>query len=101
MSDLSLKHPLQEAIKLIKRNLSNGQITTTKHFRKRLKDRDISMQDALCVLKNGIIRDDPKLDIKVNQWGYKVRGKTIDGKPLSIVVAISRNTNILITCMGK
>lgn len=71
----------------------------TSHFKERMAQRKVSMQDVIYILKNGAILDEPELDIKINRWKYKVEGKTIDGEPLVIVVGLEALRNTLITCM--
>ncbi|MBI5886546.1 MAG: DUF4258 domain-containing protein [Deltaproteobacteria bacterium] len=93
------KYAKSQAVKLIRKNLVNGGVATTAHFRQRMEQRKVSMQDVIYLLKTGSIFDEPELDMKVNQWKYKVEGKTIDGASLAIVVALEADKNILITCM--
>lgn len=71
----------------------------TSHFKQRMALRKITMQDVIYVLRTGAIFAEPELDTKINQWKYKVEGKTIDGAALAIVVALEADKNILITCM--
>jgi len=88
-----------KAIRLIRENLVNGAIVPTVHFKKRMTDRKISMQDVIAALKNDAIYDEPELDIKINQWKYRVEGKTTDDEPLVVVVGLDGPRNILITCI--
>ena len=94
-----IKYAPAQALKRIKKNLTNGKTYPTKHFRERLTERKISMQDANYVLKRGNITDEPELDIKTHHWKYKVRGKTVDNEQVSVVVALSDDSSILVTCM--
>lgn len=93
------RYAKSQVVKLVRKNLVNGEVVITAHFKQRMALRKVSMQDVIYVLKTGAIFDEPELDLKINQWKYKVEGKTIDGALLAIVVALEPNKNILITCM--
>lgn len=71
------KHSLNQALRIIKENLKNGETIPTKHFKERLIQRDLTMRDVINILQYGIIYNEPELDIKLNQWKYRVSGKTI------------------------
>ena len=96
------KYSRTEALKRIKANLNDGAMYQTHHFKKRLRERDISTLDISYVIRNGRIDDEPDLDITTNQWRYKINGKTIDGDSLSIIVELEiPKVNKLITCMKR
>lgn len=94
-----MRYSKAQALKNIKKNLRSGETVPTSHFKERMAQRKVSMQDVIYILKKGAIFIEPELDIKINQWKYKVEGKTIDGEPLAIVIGLEAQRNTLITCM--
>lgn len=77
-----------EATRLIKVFSRNGRVRNTGHAKKRMRERDITMQDVLCVFRNGSVLDDPELDIRTHLWKYNIIGNGIDVNDLSVTVGI-------------
>lgn len=96
------KYSNKDALKLIRGNLSNGDTNPTNHFKDRLKERKVTMQDVLHIFKTGKIIDPPDLDIKTGEWKYKVEGATLDEKTIAVIVTVEKGCTTLITCIkGK
>lgn len=94
----SLSRP--QALRKIKSIVGgNGKVVPRKHLKKRLKERRLTMQDVLYVLKSGAIYDEPELDIRTNNWKYKVEGITIDEKPIKVPVVIIGDSIFLLTVL--
>ena len=88
------KEPLDgsTAKKVIRAALADGRTNISGHFKKRLKDRDITMQDAVTVLKKGVgVRTE--MDIQTGYWKYTVTGSGIDQNPVTVVVNIFLEEN--------
>lgn len=77
-----------EATRLIKGFSRLGRVRNTRHAKKRMKERDITTQDVLCVFRNGRVLDNPTLDIRTNLWKYNIIGNGIDLNNLVVTVAI-------------
>ncbi|GBE05368.1 hypothetical protein BMS3Abin10_00993 [bacterium BMS3Abin10] len=77
-----------EATRLIKDFSRTGRVRNTKHAKTSMKERDITMQDVLCVFRNGAVVDNPDLDIKTNLWKYNIIGNSIDLDNVVVTVAI-------------
>lgn len=90
-----------EAMRRIKRNLSNGETIPTSHFTERLKKRGIDMQDVLNVLRKGTIPSPPEPHLTTGRWIYNVEGETIEGKSLKISVDIDDSRNVLVSVSWK
>jgi hypothetical protein len=90
--------PLIDALQLIRQHFNDGNIISTKHFRERLKDRNISIQDVTEIVKSGTIKKDPEKDLITSEWKYRIEGKSIDGIETVIIISIQdKKTSKLIT----
>ena len=69
------------------------------HALERQNQRLVDLKSVLCVLKNGIHEKDKDLfDVKRQMWKYAIRGKTLDGINLRIIVAFEKEM-VIITVM--
>lgn len=74
-------------------------IIPTDHFKKRGRERDFSVQDALEVLRTGTVTPTPLWNEHTESWNYDIAGRDIEGDVLTIRVAptSSRSGLILVT----
>ena len=71
------------------------------HATKRQNERLISAKDTLYVLKNGVHEEEKSgFDVKRQTWKYAVRGKTLDGIELRVIVAFLPDKMAIITVMA-
>jgi len=63
---------------------------------KRLRELQISLNDALYVLRHGNIDCEPEFDVKSGNWQFTVHGKTVDEKELTITFAFVEIEGVLI-----
>lgn len=77
-----------QATRLIKQFARIGSIGNTGHAKKRMKERNISMQDILSVFRNGRVIKEPELDIRTNLWKYNIIGNGIDDNNLTVTTVI-------------
>lgn len=77
-----------EATRLIKEFTRSGSVRSTGHVKKRMKERNITMPDILCAIRNGKVTEDPELDIKTNLWKYNIIGNAVDFNNLTATVVI-------------
>lgn len=75
----------QDAVKLLRRCLEEGEVIPGAHFRQELANEGLSMADAWQVLRAGQIYDPPEQDIKSGEWKYRVEGHEPEGKWIAIV----------------
>ena len=69
------------------------------HALERQNQRLVDLKSVLGVLKNGIHEKDKDLfDVKRQMWKYAIRGKTLDGINLRIIVAFEKEM-VIITVM--
>jgi len=89
-----------DALKLLRECLVNGIVEYHPHFAQRCKERGIDPMDAQHVLRKGIIYDEPELDVRFQEWRYKVEGKPPEGERLKVVIAfLERDEVLVITVM--
>jgi hypothetical protein len=101
MSNLDERLSKGDAVRIIRSCVENGFIQFLPHFRARCLERGVDAQDVLSVLKRGGIFDEPELDIRRNQWRYKVEGPTSEGERLAVIVAFTdENTTVVITVIS-
>lgn len=90
-----------EALKLLRQCLETGIVEYHPHFAQRCRDRGIDPLDAQYVLRKGIIYDEAELDVRFQEWRYKVEGKPPDAeKKLKVVITfLERDEVLVITVM--
>ncbi len=89
-------YSISEATRIIKEYARNKSIRNTTHAKKRMAERSITMQDLLCVFRNGRVGKTPELDVKTNRWKYKITGNGIDDNDLTVVVAIDTKSKYIV-----
>jgi hypothetical protein len=85
-----------DALKLLRQCMQTGVVEYHPHFEKRCLERSVDLVDAQYVLRKGIIYDEPELDIRFQEWRYKVEGKTPDSDKLRIVIAFLERVEVLV-----
>jgi hypothetical protein len=85
-----------DALKLLRQCFETGIVEYHPHFAKRCKERGVDPQDAQYVLRRGIIYEEPELDIRFQEWRYKVEGLPPDGAKLKVVIAFLERDNVLV-----
>jgi hypothetical protein len=82
----------------IHRCVEKGRYRQSIHALERLHERDIDFMDALYVLKNGY-HEKPKttFDEAFQNWKYAIRGKTLEGLDVRVVVQFHEDLMIILT----
>lgn len=95
-----MKRPekIPHVLKVIKECISSGQYFDTTHAKERKSERNVTLPQILYVLKNGY-HEKKKDEFKpeYNDWCYAIKGVTIDGRDLRIVVAFVEKKMVIIT----
>lgn len=74
-----------EAEDLLKHCLEDGEVQAGPHFREALADERLTYADALAVLRNGMIYEEPEQDIRIGDWKYRMEGREPGGQRVAIV----------------
>lgn len=89
-----------DALTLLRECLKSGIVQYHPHFERRCRERGIDSLDAQFVLRKGIIYDEPELDLRFQEWRYKVEGKPPDSEKLKVVITfLERDEMLVITVM--
>lgn len=90
-----------DALKLLRECLKSGTVEYHPHFAQRCQERGVDPQDAQLVLRKGTIYDEAELDLRFQEWRYKVEGKPPDSeKRLKVVITfLERDEVLVITVM--
>jgi uncharacterized DUF497 family protein len=101
MNYLSDRLSKEDAVRVLRRCVEEGFIQFLPHSLERCKERGVGLQEVVNVLKRGMIFSEPELDVRRNQWRYKVEGRTSEGEELAVIVAFAdENTTVVITVIS-
>ena len=90
------KHP--DLLSEIRTRIELGSFLDTAHAAKRQSEREIARQEMLFVLKHGFHeRRKDRFDERHRAWNYAVRGKTVDGRLLRVIVSFEGSELLLVT----
>jgi hypothetical protein len=96
-----LKHPrppkLENVLKIAKDCIENGHYLPTFHAECRQLERDITLLDALHVIKTGY--REPKHDQYKEEWqawNYAVRGNTLQNDTARVIFSFNEEATLLI-----
>ena len=85
-------------MELVKVRAEQGELIFMPHAVERRLQRNISINDITYVLINGwheAKKDEYKEEYL--EWNYAIRGKTIDGRQIRIVVSFDENNMLVVT----
>lgn len=95
---MSLPDKISDLMKKLKQAVLKGQLNYSQHAVMRMRERDIVRLEVEYVLKNGFHEKRKDLiNEAFGSWDYAVRGKTLDGRRLRIIVAFERPHFLVIT----
>jgi hypothetical protein len=84
-----------DATKRLRWCLEYGVVEFHDHFEKRCRERGIDQQDALRVLQKGTIYREPELDLRFQEWRYRVEWTTPEGQAIALIIAFPEESEIL------
>ncbi len=91
---------LRYLLKLIRLSVSSGHYLDTFHARIRKGERRIDRVEIEYVLKTGWHeKAKDRFDDVHIAWNYAIRGLTLDGKEIRVIVSFLENRMIIITVM--
>lgn len=91
---------LDELFPKIRCCIDQGLYRQSKHAIDRELERKIEMPDVLYVLKNGYHeKQKTSFDDAFQTWKYAVRGRTLDGMDIRIIIAFDDDGMMIITVM--
>ena len=95
------RHPKISNLMLeIHQCLDQGRYLDTRHAFERQIQRNISRIEIIQVLKRGYHeRQNDHFDEAYNAWNYAIKGKTVDGRELRIIVSFDENNMLIVTAI--
>jgi hypothetical protein len=85
-----------ELLQKVREHIQKGRYIVSMHALQRQNQRLIDLKNVLYVLKNGNHEAEKDLfDIKRQMWKYAIRGKTIDGINLRVIVSLAEEMIII------
>lgn len=85
-----------DALKLLRQCLLTGIVEYHPHFERRCSERGIDPMDAQYVLRKGLIYDEPELDVRFQEWRYRVEAAPPDGERLKVVFTFIEIDEVLV-----
>ncbi len=75
----------------------SGNVIYTIHAKKQMAKRGFILNDVLTILRDGIIRKEPRYDVEKRSWEYKVEFLKFDGeRDAACVVVIQKKAKLYI-----
>lgn len=90
----------ENLLDLVRQHVDTGSYLDTRHVVERKQERDITLPEVLQVLRRGFWekrKDEYKMEHP--SWNYAIRGKTVDGRELRVIVAFLAPHMLLITAI--
>ena len=92
---------LESVLALAKACIESGKYVATFHAECRQFERDITLPDALHVIKTGyreLKHDQYKEEWKA--WNYAVRGISLQSEPVRVIISFDENEMLIITVIN-
>lgn len=88
---------IENLLELIGNCIRTGQYRDTTHAVARKKERNISVPEIIYVLKTGKHeKSKDRFDEAFNCWNYALRGLTLDGLDLRVIISFDAERDLLI-----
>ncbi len=101
---MTVKKANPNILQQVKQHVRNGSYILREHALERQVARHVRLPDVLYVLENGQHEQEKDIfDVKNQRWKHAIRGKTINGMDLRVVVAFHEKMAIItiINLKGK
>jgi len=90
-----------EVLKKVNLLRRQGKVRLTHHWKVRAKERGFDLDDFRSVCTTGRVAEEGKWDEKYGNWKYRIDGYDVEGRPFSVVIALEKDTLVLITGVRK
>ena len=95
-----LKTKIKNLNLLLKEAVTLGHLLFSEHSLLRLKERKILKTEVEFILKNGFHeKRKDKFNEKFNDWDYSIRGRTLDGRTLRVIIAVIKPNIFVVTAI--
>ena len=98
MTKITRAAKIEDVLSKIRDKASRGVYVPVDHAKERMNQREVSDPEVRYILEHGY-RESKKDEYKQEHraWSYSMRGKTVDGRPLRIVVSFDADDLLIIT----
>ncbi len=99
MAGQSSRHQkIPDLLKRVRMCIESGNYKFTNHALERKLERSLNFPDILYVLKNGCHESaKDSWDELFNTWNYSIRGHSIGGQSIRVIVSFEPSTMLVIT----
>lgn len=88
---------INNLLEVVRKCISTGRYRDTTHAAKRQKERNIILPEIIYVLNTGRHeKAKDRFDEAFNSWNYAIRGWTLDGLDLRVIISFEPNKDLLI-----
>ncbi len=95
---MSSSEKIDNLIDKLKHAIRKGNLKYSLHAEIRMRERQIIKLEVEYVLKNGFHeKQKDSFNTEFESWDYAIKGKTIDGKKLRIIVGFEKPDFLVIT----
>ncbi len=84
-----------DATKRLRWCLEYGIVEYHDHFEKRCRERGIDPQDAQRTLQKGTIYQEPELNVRFQEWRYRVEWTTPEGQAIALIITFPEDNETL------
>ncbi len=101
---MSRPEKIPDVMAVIRTCIEAGRYLDTRHAFERQGERQITRPELLYVLKTGHHeKKKDQFEERFRSWNYSVRGKTVDRRPIQVVISFDENGMLIITAidLGK
>ena len=71
------QYSIEVARATFRKAVRQGAFISTKHARKRMHERHVDNNDILSLARTGVVLNAPELDIKTNEWTYRIESDSL------------------------
>jgi hypothetical protein len=80
----------EDARGIFRKACSDGAFISTKHARKRMQEYELDNNDILSLARTGVVFNEPELDIKTNEWTYRIESGSLQLKAVYVITDPNR-----------
>jgi hypothetical protein len=85
-----------EVLSLARKYITSGVTIYKDHFKKRMDERNVSLQDVIFLIETGEAREEPEWSNDYNEYNYYIEGNDIEGDNLTVKIALSTKNEEII-----
>lgn len=84
-SEQAQPYSKENARAIFRKACREGAFISTKHARKRMHEYEVDNNDILSLARTGVVLNEPELDIKTNEWTYRIESGSIQLKAVYVI----------------